>query len=282
MRTFYLSFVMVFWFFSALGQDWTGRIIYSTSYMGPNALPVPEIKWGSYESNLTMELAYERHFNDIDNTKNLFFRLFYPIVKDKVGTEFYMVPFEWYRYTEEAIEERNLFDTRLSYQHAGDAYLSTYWQVWKDISYVPDLLLSINLKTASGELLEAARFTDSPGYFFDASLGKDLYVSESFRFRLYGLIGFYSYQTFTYNYFQNDALLYGVGFQLHKPVFFIQTSWSGYNGYIGYCDKPMVLRCNFQTNIKSPHNFKIRFQYGLRDFPYTSLRFSWLIQFNGQ
>src|ERR1700752_2946230 len=75
---------------------WTKYLRMSAGFMGPNALPVPEIRKGTIDSVLTLEASAVNNYNPRDNTPNLFMRLHIPIAKNKVSLEIYGVPVEYY------------------------------------------------------------------------------------------------------------------------------------------------------------------------------------------
>ena len=51
---------------------WSRYIVISPGFMGPNALPVPEIKKGIIENRIEFELSQQNHFSKHDKTFNLF------------------------------------------------------------------------------------------------------------------------------------------------------------------------------------------------------------------
>ena len=54
---------------------WSQYMTYSTSYMGPNAIPIPEMKKGFLQNKLRFENGAEGHWSKGDNTYNLFQKL---------------------------------------------------------------------------------------------------------------------------------------------------------------------------------------------------------------
>jgi len=263
----------------SMAQQWTKELILSPAFMGPNALPVPEIKTGTYDTLISLETAYDYHYNTGDQTQNIFNRLYIPITPGKVGIEVTMVPVEYFVMNEETVEARHLFHKDLKGYHSGDFYISTYWQVLQNHHYLPDILLSINIKTASGFGIESARHTDTPGYYFDISTGKNINLCSNIVIRPFALLGFYCYQTYEYNHFQNDALMYGFGILGRIKDIEINNLIGGYAGYMNNGDQPLVYRASIQSRFSKMFNFKIQYQHGLIDFPYRSARFSVLYHF---
>ena len=89
-----------------------------------------------------------------------------------------------------------------------------FFQILKNKKWV-DLLISANIKTASGGRLCDARFTDAASYWFDLTAGKDLYTNPAgtFSLRAQAMAGFYCWMTNSIQNRQNDALCYGLGLQ---------------------------------------------------------------------
>lgn len=236
---------------------WTNYIIYSPYYLGPNALTVPFSEKGKIKNKIELKTEFVSHFFSGDKTQSLFLSLYIPIVKDIIALEFYGVPFESYNMNYETILER-----RSRYQDGkgtanGDFYFSTIIQLLKKEKF-PEVALRMACRTASGNNLGSARYTDAPGYFFDVSLGKDLALGNNrdFIIRPHGMIGFYAWQTNLPNNKQNDAILYGFGADVQYNSWFINNALEGYSGYYGeeleivgdpenpvpYKDRPLMYR----------------------------------------
>ncbi len=241
--------------------------------MGPNALPVPEIFDGRLPGNSTFEFSWENHFSSGDNTGNIYTELFLPLFSERAGVRLSMVPFEYYQMDTLTRDLRRARDFDARGVSVGDVYVGTYVQLVRDHQSLPDVLLSATIKTASGGNLQAARFTNSPGYFFDISTGKKLTLGGFVEaVRPYGVAGYYVWQTYRDDYFQNDAFIYGLGCVLTFGNYSLDNYLGGYSGYIGEGDKPLVYRLTLQTKCNSHINFILRFQQGIRDFGYTSFR----------
>lgn len=262
-------------------SSWKEYITYSSKYMGPNALPVPEINAGEFSRFTELELGLEQHLSPGDKTFNLLANVFLPVVKDRVGLRVNYRPVEFYEMDTVTRNERAARDYDPSGYSFGDIYFSTLIQVIKNHEKLPDLMLSINLKTASGTNLGNARHTDAPGYYFDASTGKTFQTGNKIitSWRPYFMWGFYSYQTNRNDYLQNDAFLYGIGFRVETPVVWIENQVGGYLGYFGNGDQPAVYRLKFNCRRESLLNCKLGFQIGLHDFPYYSVCLSGVLRF---
>ncbi len=159
--------------------SWSKYLIISPAYMGPNALPVPDFNNGTLKERGSLKFAAESHFSKGDNTQNLFTRLYLPLYTDKVGLLISIIPFEHYKMDTITRDLRRTRDFDGKGFAGGDFYIGTFIQILKDKKHWPDMAVSINLKTASGTNLEAARYTETPGYFFDLSMGKN-YAAQLF------------------------------------------------------------------------------------------------------
>lgn len=259
---------------------WSKYIITNPAYMGPNALPVPEIRNGSIYPEAYFEGAVDVHFSKGDNTQNLYGKLYFPFLGCKVAFESYVVALEHFKMTEETRDERFARTYSGEGWIGGDIYLGALIQLVKDRGKWPDILFSANFKTASGGRLHDARYTDSPGYSFDLSIGKSFKnkKKEHFSWRPYLLVGFYSWQTHRNDYMQNDALLYGGGVDLNIKRLLIANQIGGYSGYIGNGDQPLVYRLKLVIE-RNKFNYKFVFQQGLHDFEYSSFRISAAFKF---
>ncbi len=256
-------------------SHWSKYIITSAARMGPNALPVPEIKNGLLPTQLQLSGAVESHFSSGDHTQNLFSSLYIPVTNDKIGIQLSMVPVEYYQMDTTTRNFRRARDFDGKGFSVGDVYIGTFIQLVKNKKHIPDMLLTINIKTASGNNLAAARFTDSPGYFFDLSVGKTLNFRETSKIqslRLFGMGGFYVYQTYIDNNPQNDGLLFGIGASVNIGKIILENHFGGFHGYFNNGDRPMVNRFMVKTKLPSAVNYRLTVSQGIKDFPYTSLQ----------
>ena len=262
-------------------SSWKEYITYSSAYMGPNAIPVPEINSADFTDLTLVEMGLQQHLSEGDRTINFISDVFIPVVPQRTGIRIHYIPCEFYEtdtYTRDLRAARDYDPTGSSF---GDFYVSTYIQVIKDHRKMPDLLLTINLKTASGTNLGNARHTDAPGYYFDASFGRTFQTGKAIitSWRPFFMGGFYSYQTNRRDYLQNDALLFGMGVIVSTPVLQIENRLGGYMGFFGNGDQPVVYRMKFLSRRESIVNYKLEFQSGLHDFPYSSIAISFIMRF---
>lgn len=257
---------------------WRNWIKMSPAYLGPNALPVPEVKRGFLTNETEIEVTASSHFYSGDPTQDISGRAYIPFAKGKIAVEAYGVIIEHYNYTDEIRDERVSRDKDGKGIAFGDLYFSTLIQLFKDRKF-PNTLLRVTLRTASGSNLEAARYSDAPGYFADLSFSKDFGKEDGVLFRPFGMIGFYSWQTNDELNLQNDALLYGIGTDFEKSKWRFTGSWSGYYGYKNNGDRPMQLNFDLRKDYEKTA-FKIEYQYGLQDWLYKTVRFSFIWKLN--
>lgn len=253
-------------------------IITMPGYMGPNALPVPEIKKGLVEEAGFLQLSTEYHLGDGDRTFNTFAKAYLPLVHRRVAIELYGVPYEYFRLQEQTRFSRRARDR--SGHTWGDFYFGTIIQLLKDKPVFPDMALSLSCKTAYGNNLVNARFTDAPAYFFDLSFGKNLKPGQLlFRnTRLYGTAGFYVWQTNSAIHRQNDAFLYGLGLETRYQQWNINQAIGGYIGYLDLQDRPGVYRLQLTRQQPRLH-YRLEYQAGLHNFSYHSFKLSVLVYF---
>lgn len=259
---------------------WNQYLIPSPAYLGPNALPVPEVRDGNLPSEGYFELGLDGHFGEGDRTGNVFTRFFVPLFSPRVGFSVSYIPLEIYRtdtLTRDLRRSRE-FDGR-GVSH-GDVYFSTLIHLVRAKGVMPDILLGVNMKTASGTNFQGARHTDAPGYFFDLSVGR-LFSPEAWNgasLRAYVMAGFYVYQTSLVNYMQNDAFLFGAGMDFRTGPLRLEQQLGGYSGYLDMGDHPLVYRLSVHWDAGGRSGLKLRFQHGFHDFPYTSLRISTVVE----
>ena len=257
---------------------WRNWIKITPGFLGPNALPVPEVKKGFLNSKTEIELTASNHFLKGDPTQDVSGRLFIPFAQSKIAVEIYGVIAEHFAFSEEIRNERFARIEDGKGYAFGDLYFSTLIQLSKDRKF-PNTLLRMAAKTASGNQLEGARHTDSPGYFFDLSFSKNFGQQESGIFRPFGLAGFYSWQTNDELNLQNDAFLYALGGDYDRNGLVLSASWSGYTGYKSERDKPMQLNFELRKDFNKKA-FRIQYSHGLRDWEYKTIRFSFIWKLN--
>lgn len=253
--------------FNQGGPPWHQWITLAPGLMGPNALPVPEIGKGEMPTDLVFENRMDAHFMPGDKTRNLFTSLSVPFSK-RIAAQLYFVPLEHYDLSCELRLKRHTQWGREGTGFAiGDVYFGTVMQLVKDKPKWPDILLRMYARTASGNKLYNLRFTDTPGYFFDLSFGKNLSAPIGESIRIYGMSGFYVWHTFAERNHQNDAFLFGTGLDWQFGDWKVANQVGGYLGYIGVMDKPVVYRGEVQYK-KRQWEYFFRYQKGLHHFEY--------------
>jgi hypothetical protein len=255
-------------------RHWTAYTKLTSKFMGPNALPVPDSKKGILPNQTTLKLAGEGHFSDGDNTQNLFSSFYLPMFSERIGLQLEMVPIEFYKMDDKTRDERISREFVSEGRTVGDLYIATFIQLTKDHKKLPDMVLGINFKTASGANLDAARFTNTPGYFFDLSASKEITFNSKriSSIRPHALAGFYVYQTYLENNYQNDAFMYGLGIDVNSKKVTYEVSLNGYVGYLNEGDRPMVARLGIGSNNAEIANYGIRLQQGIFHQQYTTIR----------
>ena len=258
---------------------WRNFLTISPGFLGPNALPVPEIKKGILSGQKEIEFGTDLHFMKGDNTQNLAGRLYYPFAGAKIAVEVYGVMLEHYAMSVAVRDERIARDKDARGLAVGDLYFSTLLQLVKDRKF-PDAMLRMTCKTASGGRFDAARYADSPGYFIDLSFSECL-SADARKTKLvpFGSLGFYSWQTNDELNLQDDALMYGIGFDICSEKLSVTNTLGGYYGYKNNGDRPMVYTFDFQKKMK--HNtIRLQYLHGLHDWMYQTIKLSLIWKWN--
>lgn len=255
-------------------SHWSEYLIYTPKYFGPNAIPVPEIKNGKIHNTTQLEVGLAAHFNEGDDAQNLTTRFYIPITKERVGLQIYAVPYERYKMTPETRDLRRARDFDGEGFAFGDIHIGTWVQLTKPDSKI-DLLLTLNIKTASGSNREATRFTDGSGYNFDLSAGRSFKLkNEQCIIRPHAQVGFYVWETNEDKNPQNDAFSFGAGSDWEIGRSIITTQLGGFIGYKGNGDKPVIGRLIYEYQVSDNLVFKLASQYGFRDNLYRSVSLS--------
>jgi hypothetical protein len=252
--------------------SWVQYMTMSTSFMGPNALPVPELTNGRIDSLAELELAGDYYHSEGDKTTDFYLRGSLPLYDNRVSFSVDVIPYEWFKMDTVTRDERAARTQSGEGGAGGDIYFYSSIQLVRNKEHLPDIMFRAALRTASGTNLGNARFTDAAGYFFDISAGKN-YSFKKNILRPYILCGFYSYQTYDLNHSQNDCLLYGIGADIHFRKIILSQSLAGYSGYLNIGDKPMVYRLSLRF-INKMFDWKFSYQAGLNDYEYQKFRVS--------
>lgn len=280
MRTFHklIAFLVILIFvsytsFIAADESWREQmkdLIYSPRYFGPNALPIPELRSGRIDTRWEAEVRGEYHHYKGDDTKDLYARLFIPIANGLAGVELYGVIREDYKMTDETRKERHAVETEPPVGCHGDFIISSFYQVLRNEKWC-DIMVSANFKTASGNRVCDARYTDAGAYWFDASFGRNMYqnADKTASIRLQMMAGFYCWMTNDLIHRQNDAFMYGIGTSGHYKFASLSVDFSGYHGYKDNGDSPMALRTKLNFEYKK-NILSFRYKHGMKDNLYDS------------
>lgn len=250
-------------------SHWSRYMITQPGYLGPNGLPVPHIGNGSIDSNFSISATGNFHFSKGDNTQNLTLYATYCLVKEVIAFDIAWVPYEHFTMSHAIKTERHVFSHFYNDQHAaGDIHLNTNIQLLNKWRKFIQLALRIGFRFPAGTGLGTARYTDSPGYYFDLSFGKPFRNSS---LTWIGMAGFYSWQLISDHHRQNDAFLFGNGVEWNTKKLRLQTYVAGYLGYLRNSgDKPVVFRTNLEKKLNRS-SLLLGFQQGLHDFKYSSV-----------
>lgn len=271
---FRLVLALALWLPSTAARaDWrdnTELLIYSPRYFGPNAFPLPPLRSAQAPTRYEVELRGEYHHFRGDKTKDLYARVLLPFVKGRAGLEVSLVIIEKYKMTPQTRDDRFAVETESPIPCHGDVVVSSYFQVIKSRKWA-DVMITANLKTASGGRLCDARYTDAAAYWFDLTAGRDLWqnADATAKVRLQGMVGFYCWMTNNLIHRQNDALSYGIGLSGTYRPFTLSADLSGFHGYKDNGDRPLQLRTRLAYEIKK-NIVALRYHHGMKDSLYDT------------
>lgn len=271
------------WWATNVGWDgithWSEYIRYGAAYMGPNALPVPEIASAFLPDQNSIEIATAGHFMPGDPTLNLKLSASW-IPARRICFDLNYIPVEWYRTSHEIKTERHVFHTFYDSRRAmGDLTLATRYQLLLAKRTVIAIRWGFRFPTST--MQGAARYTNAPGYFTDVTISTrtDKPLITAWRFHL--MTGFYAWQTNQDEQFQNDAFLTGIGLSKQFHQFQIRSSVRGYFGYLNIGDSPVIadLRSVWQGR---QLDYLLALYRGLHDYQYTSIELGIRYRFDDQ
>lgn len=247
---------------------WSHYINFNPGYLGPNALPVPELRNGLIDSNYSVSVSAAAHFSKGDKTFNPVFAANYCIVKNKLSVDLLWVPVEYFQMSHELKEQRHVFYQAYNSRKAmGDVHMNINLQLLNPEKFKQALAFRTGFRYPSSSNVAAARMTDAPGYFFDVSTSHSFTKRKRWKYVL--MAGFLVWQM-SNNVQQNDAVLFGAGLEYNKKYFQLQSYVAGYIGYICDGDQPVVYRFKAGTS-KAGLNWTLQLQQGLNDFSYSSI-----------
>lgn len=244
-------------------------------YFGPNAFPVPEMSDGTTSAHWKAEL-YSDHFwgtiaeSGEDYTTDIFARLTIPLFSPRANLVIYGPLYEFFHTGPSVNKHRRLpYEGDVDYHTSGDIYVSTEFQTLVQKQHGLDMTVRAVLKSASGDRYEYARYYDSPGYFFDATFGKGLDLSDKVKARIALSGGFLCWQTD--NGRQNDAVMYGALASLAAGPASFKVQYGGYVGWERDGDCPMTLRTDIGWAFDNL-SILAGWQMGFKDWPFHQFR----------
>lgn len=257
------------------------------AYFGPNAFPVPDMLDGRTSSELKLELYGDCFLGTTtgrvsdDVTGDLFAKLTIPLFTHKANLTVWMPIFEYFYTSPEVNRMRRLpapYDKEpLRGMDSGDVYVSADIRILSQERHHLDMAFRAALKTASANEYAKGRAYDSPGYFFDLSLGRGFQLGKESNLRLALSTGFLCWQTD--NGRQNDAVMYGALLAYTYKKFSIDTCFGGYSGWERDGDRPMTLKTNLSYHI-GDFSVRVGHQVGFMDWPYHQIRVGASYKFN--
>jgi len=267
--------ILLFLLSTAYAQEESWRdnmknLIYSPRYFGPNAFPFPELRNGYLSKNIELEIRGQYSVYEGDEATDIYARFFVPVAKGRAGFEMSYIFYEYYYMTQETADERHAAGRSWKYGAHGDIIISSLYQLLPNNKWV-DMLLEASMKTASGNRIYDARYTDAVTYWFDFNAGFNLFKSADSKshLRLQGFGGFYCWMTNNLSQRQNDAYLYSAGLNGKLKNVTVQADFFGFHGYLNNGDRPFVLRTKLNYEYKK-NILSFRFKHGIKDYFYNT------------
>jgi hypothetical protein len=264
------------WWANQVGWDgvtpWTQYLIFSPGRMGPNALPVPSFSNGQVDSSHHLRWTNQLTFTEGEQTYSTILEAQYVPIPKRLGFKLFWMPLEWFNTSHLLKSERNVFHENYDTQTAvGDVYLETHHALIQRPHY--SSLLRLGYKFAASNNLGAARFTDTPGYYFDISFARYFHPSPQTTLTLSAMTGLYIWHTNNAPiHRQNDAFLYSVQFKLNHSYSTFTLGLGGYIGYLNNGDQPHLIEVAYRADWPAKWAIQITGRRGVNDdWPYTSI-----------
>lgn len=246
--------------------NWRNYLIYAPGYLGPNALPVPDMSNGTADTLNNISVHFAFHSGTGDKTKNWRMRATYCFLKSKMSADISWIPVEFFEVSPQIKDKRHVYYTGYNDTKAkGDVHVNLTLQILNRWRKDVHLAVRAGFRYASSSSVDAARFTDAPGYHFDLSAAKPLFND---RFKLIAMAGIYIWQLNTEG--QNDAILYGGGCEYNYRNWRFMAACRGYSGYRHNGDQPMVISSSLEKQFERI-SIILNLQEGLRDYDFTSV-----------
>lgn len=261
------------WWAKNVGWDgtthWSRYLISSARYLGPNALPIPQMYGEKIPEETSFGLSLNTHVTSGDVTYNTALYAQHSIKPKVLSFELYWVPVEFFTESHAIKTERKIFyqfyDNRFA---SGDVFLNTFFQVLNKEKHGIDVAVRLGYRFPSSTLQGAARFTDAMGYYLDGSFGKTLIKGRS-QLSVLGMFGIHVWQTNVENQYQDDSILYGLGLRWTSQHLTLDSSYRGYYGYLNNGDRPEALSFKGRYRFTNWTLFG-GVQQGFRDLLYRS------------
>jgi hypothetical protein len=239
-------------------------------YMGPNALPVPEMHASEVGNEVKASLMAEGHIKpQSEFSTNPRFSFFIPF-SERTALIFNGEPVEYYS-TTEALQKERRAKERKGFA-PGDLYFGGMFQITSQSSFPIATSLNIMTKSTTGKELESARHTDAPGYIIDLAAGRDL-EWQGMRTHLSTYMAFLAWQTDIGE--QNDAFGQAIHWDLFPTTHHkISTELAHYLGTQSEKDRPVVIRTGY-TYVTQKWEVFTLYSHGLRDMIQHSVRVGW-------
>jgi hypothetical protein len=216
-------------------------------FMGPNALPPGWTQEPAPPTHGRVDFLWERHRGGGDRTHNPFVLIRVPFAPGKVVMDLTWRPVEWFRTDEQTRVLRGARDS--SGFNASDLWVAFLAKILgadgKGRGW--DLSLHVATKTTAGKNFESARHTNAPAYLFELQGGRVWHRQGRFpdRMALFARGGLLVWQESLYA--QNDAFAWGVRTHLGYRNWQLGGELTGYQGWIGRGDSPVVARADIRT-----------------------------------
>lgn len=235
--------------------------------MGPHALPVPRMHRMAWDTTswFAGEGLYHHHRQEHTVASRLslqwaaseWFRLLIQVV-----------PLEYFDTEHDLKTDRRIFwqdyDRRTA---GGDFHVESLIRLPPRWFGGLQSELRVGLRAPSGTHLGAARFTDTPGYYFDMAVSRHLGPVHSLEL----MAGFLVYQTYDHRHKQNDCLLWGVSHRWQKGRWGLMQSLRGFSGYFGDGDKPVIYEAELAWQPADRWSWRGLAGVGLHDYPFRFL-----------
>ena len=244
---------------------------YSPGYFGPNAFPAWNFTDATIPVNTYVGFSESFFFGFGDNTSSSKLTLEIPLLPECISIKLWVDVLENFKVTEEVREKRGMVGEALAGGADGDFYVQTRIRLFKEKKIMPNVILNSTLKSASGLNFDQRRYYNTPGYYFDAELGKSFHIKSKLVSEIRGAanFGFLCWQTYYDE--QNDAVMYGGKFILSNKIVDFENGISGYRGWMNNGDDPLVYSSKLLFKTKQI-NYILMYQYGIRDFPYHHIQ----------